>query len=235
MVDEAGILVTESIVVLPPDVRSQEIVQRRNGPPPRDVARRLQPLRMLVEHRVYDVDKGLIAGEKAMATGEKIPFEPALAHVLAEHFHHAAVGGDVVVALQDLLHRTPIGDLEDRVPTVRCGLIRGENPEIVRVQLQHVPQELALYPRGLGFHGARLRHGDCVVAEVRHAQLAQQDAAVGMRIGAHASLAGRRQIRQFGKQLPGLVEQLLRLVAPHPLLKNLDVLRAVHLAYRYLV
>src|SRR5436190_2152865 len=52
VVDEAGILVAEAVVVLPPDVRRQEIVERGDGTPPRDVPRGLQPLRVLVEHRV---------------------------------------------------------------------------------------------------------------------------------------------------------------------------------------
>ena len=36
--------------------------------------------------------EGFIAGEEAVAAGEQIAFEPALAHVLAEHFHDAAFG-----------------------------------------------------------------------------------------------------------------------------------------------
>ena len=38
VVDEAGVLVAETIVVLPPDVRRKQIVQRRNRPPPRNAA-----------------------------------------------------------------------------------------------------------------------------------------------------------------------------------------------------
>ena len=35
MVDEAGILMSEAVVVLPPDVRGQQVVQRRDLTPPR--------------------------------------------------------------------------------------------------------------------------------------------------------------------------------------------------------
>ena len=70
VVDEAGILVREPVVVLPPDVRGEQVVERRQGPPPGDAARRLQPLGVLVEHGVDDVDEGLVAVEEAMPTGQ---------------------------------------------------------------------------------------------------------------------------------------------------------------------
>ena len=37
-----------------------------------------------------------------MAAGQQIAFEPALAHVLAEHFHDAAVAREMLVGRQDL-------------------------------------------------------------------------------------------------------------------------------------
>ena len=85
MVDEAGVLMAESVVILPPDMRSQQIIQRRDRPPPREIACDLQPFRVLVEHRIDDVDERFVAGEKAVAAGEQITFEPALAKMLAEH------------------------------------------------------------------------------------------------------------------------------------------------------
>ena len=64
-------------------------------------ARYLQPLGVLVEHGIDDVDEGLVAGEKAVAAGEQIAFQPSLAHMLAEHFHHAAIGRDMIVGWND--------------------------------------------------------------------------------------------------------------------------------------
>jgi len=43
------------------------------------VTRDLQPLRVLVEHRVDDVHEGLVAVEQAMPAGEDVALEPALA------------------------------------------------------------------------------------------------------------------------------------------------------------
>ena len=83
-IDEAGILVAEAVVVLPPDMRGQQIVQRGDRLPPRQLARDLQPLGVLVDHRVDDVDEGLVAGEQAVPAGEQIALQPALAEMLAD-------------------------------------------------------------------------------------------------------------------------------------------------------
>ena len=61
MIDETGVLVRETVVILPPNVRCQKIIQRRNRTPPGYIARRLQPFRVLIEHRVHDMNKALVA------------------------------------------------------------------------------------------------------------------------------------------------------------------------------
>jgi hypothetical protein len=50
VVDEAGVLMGEAVVILAPDMRGQEVVQRGDLPSPRQVRRDLQPLGVLVEH-----------------------------------------------------------------------------------------------------------------------------------------------------------------------------------------
>ena len=114
VVDEAGILVGEAVVVLAPHVRGEQVVQRRDRPPPRDAARDLQPLGVLVEHRVDDVDEGLVAVEQPVAAGEQVALEPALAQVLGQDLHDAAVRGEVVVAVATLGHPRAVGGLEER-------------------------------------------------------------------------------------------------------------------------
>src|SRR6188472_2957073 len=57
-----------------------------------------------------------------------------------------------------------------------------------------------------------------------------------MWICAHATVALRRQIREFGFQSSGLVEQFLWLITLHPFFEDLYVRRLfVHLAHRHLV
>ena len=82
----------------------------------------------------------------------------------------------------------------------------------------------------------RLLHLDPVLAKVRQQQLAQQQAAVGVGVGAHPPLAPRRQLGDLGDQRPVLVEQLLRAIAAHPLLQLAQVLRVLaHLGQRQLM
>ena len=67
-------------------------------------------------------------------------------------------------------------------------------------------------------------HLDGVVAEVGQLELAQQQAAVGVRVGAHAPLARGRQRGQLRAQRAVLVEQLLGAVGAQPLLQLGQVL-----------
>ncbi len=92
MVDEAGVLVRKAVVVLAPDMRGQQVVQGGDLVPPRQARGDLQPLGVLVEHRIDDMDERLVAVEESVPPGKQVAFEPALALVLAEHFHHAPGG-----------------------------------------------------------------------------------------------------------------------------------------------
>src|SRR5215475_2837837 len=83
-VEEARVLMREAVVILLPDVRGKQVIQRRNGHPPVDFAATLEPLSVLVEHRVDDVNEGFVAGEKTVTPGKQISFEPSLAEVLAQ-------------------------------------------------------------------------------------------------------------------------------------------------------
>ena len=238
MVDEARILVAEAVVVLAPDMARQQIVQRPDRPPPGDVVAHLQPLGVLVEHRVDDVDEGLVAREEAVPAGQQIAFEPALALVLAEHLHDPPVGGEMVVVGIGFRHPGAVGDLEHVLPAVRVAFVGAEQAEVARfhVQLHHVAQEAAHHPGRLGGRRAGRRHLDRVVAEIRQPQIAQQQAAIGMRVGAHAPLAARRQLGQLRPQPAVVVEQFLRPVALHPVFEDAHVLGVVvHLAHRHLV
>ena len=73
---------------------------------------------MLVEHRIHDVDEGLVAGEQSMAAGEQIAFEPALAKVLAEHLHDTTLSCQMNVVRFDRLHPDAIGCFKDIVEAI---------------------------------------------------------------------------------------------------------------------
>ena len=153
VVDEAGVLVGEAVVVLPPHVRGEQIVERGDRPPPRDAPGHLQPLRVLVEHRVDDVDERLVAGEQPVAAGQQVALQPALAQVLGQDLHHPPVRGEVVVAGQRLRVPRPVGDLERRAQPVGGDLVRARTggscsgfASIRRTSRRKPPE----HPRGLG-------------------------------------------------------------------------------------
>ena len=107
-----------------------------------------------------------------------------------------AMGAEVFVRRRNLRIRRAVRHLEHGVPAIGCGLVGAEHAEIARVgvQPQQVANELALNTRRFDFHDARLPHFDRIVTEVRHAQLAQQNSAVGMRIGPHPPVAPRGEV-----------------------------------------
>ena len=72
--------------------------------------------------------------------------------------------------------------------------------------------------------------------KVRHAQVAQQNAAVGVGIGAHPPLAFGRQFSQFRLETAAFIEEFLGFVAFHPAFKLLEVIGMFRIHYdRYLV
>ena len=236
MVDEAGVLMGEPVVVLAPDVRAEEVGERCDRPAPGQCPRDLQPLRVLVQHRIDDVDERFIAVEDAVATRQQVALEPALAKVFGQHLHHPAVRPQVVVERLQRSHERPVGDLEDGPQPVRGGLVRPKDAEGPVVAGGHIPEEGAQHPRGLRRAGPRLGHLDPVLPEVRQRQAPEQNPAVGVRIGTHAALTPRRQFGDRRQRSPPLVEELLGPVAAHPGIEQLEVARVgAHLGEGHLV
>ena len=117
------------------------------------------------------------------------------------------------------------GHLEHVVPAIRRQLIRTEDAEIRsrQIQLHHVAEVSALDARRFGVRGTGLFQLDRVLAEVRQPQAAQQDAAVGVRVVAHAALALGRELAQLRSQLALAREQLLGSITAHPLFQQAQV------------
>ena len=140
VVDEPRVLVAEAVVILAPDMARQEVIQRANRPSPGDVIAHLQPLGVLIKHRIDDVDERFIAREKTVPAGQEIALEPALALVLAEHLHDPPVGRQMIIPRIGVCDPGTIGDLERILPAVRVVLVRTEEPEISRlhVELHHI-------------------------------------------------------------------------------------------------
>ena len=207
----------EAVVVLAPDVRRQQVVERRDGPAPRDLPGHLQPLRVLVEHRIDDVDEGLVAVEQPVAAGQQVALEPALARVLRQHLHHAAVAaqGD----RRSAAGRRPTAGRSPRTPVTAGSTPFRPGPKIRKLSgfwrmtsRSHVPSTFVASDEEV----AGLGDLDGVVAEVGQPEVAQQDAAVRMRVGAHPAVTHRRERPQIRSQPARVVEQLLGPIAAEP-------------------
>ena len=145
--------------------------------------------------------------------------------VLGQHLHHAAVARQLAavgVLGQQVRHPDLLADLIDRLQAVRGRLVRAEHAEVGHVVAHHVAQELAQRLGVLVQHFAGLLHLHRVVAEIRQLQLLAQQAAVGVRVGAHAARARGASALSSGMQPAVGVEQLLGLVAAQPVLEQLQ-------------
>ena len=198
-VKEARVLVRETVVILTPDVRGQEIVQRRDRSAPGQVRRDLQPLGVLIEHGIHDVDECLVAVEESMPTGEQVALEPALTLVLTEHLHHAAAGSEKLVVRHRRGVPLAIGRFEHRLQSIREGFIRAEDPEIPlrHILAFHVAKEAAQHMRVTDAGHPRRGHLHRVAAKIRQPQVAQQEATIGVGVGPHPAVASWCQFRQI--------------------------------------
>ena len=76
----------EAIVILPPHVRCQQVGQRGDGPPPGNLARDLEPLGVLIEHGIHNVNEGLVAGEESIYRASLTVFVFKRSYYNSDHF-----------------------------------------------------------------------------------------------------------------------------------------------------
>ena len=174
----------------------EQVVERGDRPAPGDLAGHLQPLGVLVEHRVDDVDEGLVAVEEAVAAGEQVALEPALAVVLGEHLHapgRRARGGRRSARISAPRRRGRSPRRRPRAGWRRSRRVR-RGGSWCALRVDHVAQE-GRRARGSPRRASRpgVATSTRVVAEVGQREVAQQQAAVGVRVGAHAPVALGRQ------------------------------------------
>src|SRR5665213_1923363 len=119
MVQETGVLMGEAVVVLLPDMRGKEIIERSNFSAPRQFRRHLQPFGVLTEHRIDDANESFVAVEQTVATREEVSFQPTLALVLAEHgIQHTSGGGEEFVIIHFPRVPLAVGDFEYRTEKI---------------------------------------------------------------------------------------------------------------------
>ena len=232
-IDKAGVLVREAVVVLTPDVARQQNVEAADGGAPRNLALGgLEPLAVLVNHRVDHMDKALVGAPHAGAAGEYVGLEEALALMLGQLLHDLAgacqqlvVGLILVESGIPLLLGHRIGGLQ----AVGRGLVGTEDAEIVHVLGQDVGSVLAKDAGGLGGAPAvaLLGNGNLVSVDIGQLKLAAHLTAVRVGVGADAQLAGRHKGRHLGTHLTLGRKELLGLVGAQPLAQHAEVLVGV--------
>ena len=111
-----------------------------------------------------------------MPPGEQVALQPALALVLAEHFHDTSCRRQELVARFCRGLPLAVGHLEEGLKAIGERLIRAEDPEVslFGVELLDVAKERPQHVRIADAGGSRSRHVDCVVPEIRQVQIAEQ-------------------------------------------------------------
>jgi hypothetical protein len=180
---------------------------------------------VLVEHRIDDMDESLVAVEDSMPSGEQIALEPALALVLAEHFHHTTGGREKLVVRHGPGIPLALGRFEEGLQAVGECLVGAKDPKIplLIIQLRHIAQETPEHMRVADAAHPWRGHIDSVLAEIRQPQIAEHNAAVGVGIRAHAPFTPGGKFGQFRFQASALIEEFLRPVAHQPVFQQLEV------------
>src|ERR1700688_578324 len=131
----------------------------------------------------------------------------------------------MLIGLEQGLHENFGSRLVYCVETIGSGFIRPKHTKILRVGIafHDVAQKLAKDTRSFAQFGPWLWNSYFVIAKVRHEQVAKQEAAVCLWIGAHSAVAFRCQFREFSVEFAGFIEQLFGFVALHPFFENLYV------------
>src|SRR5271166_557874 len=95
----------------------------------------LQPLGMLVEHRIHNVDKGLVTIEKSVTSGQQIAFQPTFTLMLAQYLHHAPFACKKLVTRYCRRFPLPVGRFKHRFQTIGDGLVGTKHAEITPIEI----------------------------------------------------------------------------------------------------
>ena len=165
-----------------------------------------------------------------MATGQQVALQPALAGCSVSTSMTRPSASQVLVARARSRRATTRSVTSNTAPSRLEAVSSGPNTRkfVLAGWLASRRAARAQHAGGLAAAAPGAGHVDGVVAEVGQAQVAQQQAAVGVRVGAHAAGALRAPARRVpATSAPVVVEQLLGPVAAQPLLEQAQVLRVV--------
>ena len=107
--NEGRVLVRIAVVILAPADAGLEVDGGANRFAPRYLEGLFHKFGVLVDHAGDDGGEGFVADENAVASSEQVALVPTLEGVFGEHFHGAAVGAQVLVAVGSGPHVGAVG------------------------------------------------------------------------------------------------------------------------------
>src|SRR5262249_38330007 len=185
-------LMGKAIVVLPPHKGGDQQIERGDRSTPGKLVALFQPFGVLIEHRINDVNKGLVAVDQTMAAAENVTLEPTFHGMFTEHLHDPAVGSQfsaVGVFREILAKPSLLADFVERLQLVGLCLVRAENPEVMHILAHNFAKEVAESWYVSGQCGPRFLYLNSRVTEIGHHKGFADQPAVRNRIGGHASVA----------------------------------------------
>src|SRR5215510_12187923 len=147
---------------------------------------------MLIEHRVHDVDEGLIAVDQSMPAAQNVTLKPPLHRVLAEHLHNSTVRcklSPVSILREVLAEPDLLTNFIDRVELVGLCLVWPKDPEVLHVSPHHFAEKHAQLGNATGQACAGFLDFNTSAAEIRHLQWLAYQATIRNGIGAHPPIA----------------------------------------------
>ena len=231
VIEESRILMSKAVVVLLPDVGGENEVQRRNVLPPRELVANFEPFRVLCRHGIDHADERFVGSEETVASREDIAFQPAFAHMLGQvRVHDAAVFREFVVGGPDVRVKVAVGHFERAVEAVGHTFVRSERAEVFAlfVEFEYVAHISAEFEHILRAYRAGSGDVDSIFFEIGQAQIAQEFAAVCVRVRADPVIAFGSEGAQFRFEPVIFVEQLVGLVAHEPVFEQLHMLGFFH-------
>src|SRR5215813_7909782 len=114
--------------------------------------------------------------------------------MLTEHFHHTSIGRNMIIYRQHLIHKAAILDLKDISQTIRVRFIGAKEAKVLLIGIAHkdVTHELTQLTRRFMVFCGWLCHFNGIVFNGWEIQIYKELAAIGMRIGSHASFSSWR-------------------------------------------
>jgi len=170
-IEETWILVSEAVVVLSPYCSGKENIQRGDFGTPFNLETLLNPLAVLVDHRVDDVDERFVAVKKAMSSREDVALKPTFASVFTEDFHHTASErqiSTVFILFEIFAHPDLLASFVYLAKFVGLGLVGAEDAKIVHVARHHISKELGHVSHAGKEGDTRFNFLELIISKIGH-------------------------------------------------------------------